>query len=228
MAAMDDASRPAGRNSISGQQLLSFLERIERVREEKKQLAEDEKLIFAEANAMGFHPATMRTVLKRRAARPADLEEAEAQLDMYLHAVGMAKEAPLFRAVGMMNVDIAMREQVIEGLKQLVPAQGEIILKVGSQPVRLWRDDRGVAQVEDYHEKPVPSARPGTGSSMPPRHEREVPDVDEAGAFALGQQAYHANQPITSNPFPWNDKRRPQFDAGWRDASGSDGMGPET
>lgn len=223
--AKDEPGVRTGRNTVSGQALLAYIERIELVRDEKKQLAEDEKLIFAELKAAGFSPARVRDVLKRRAAKPADVEEAESELDMYLHAIGMRTEAPLFRAVGLMEVDLAARDQVIDAFMQLVPQNGEVIVKVGQQPVRLWRDETGKAQVEDYQERPAPTVPPGTVPSRPPR---DVPDVDEAGAFALGQQAYRENQPITSNPFPWNDDRRQQFDAGWRDVSGGDGMGPET
>lgn len=214
-----------GRNTVSGRQLLDFIERIERVREDKKQLAEDEKLIFAELNAAGFTPARVRDVLKRRAAKPADLEEAQAQLDMYLHAIGMASETPLFRAVGQMSVDLAARDEVIAALKLLVPIEGEIIVRIGKQPVRLYRDKEGEAQAEDVVDKPKPASKPA--SAAPERPRREVPDVDAAGARALGRLAHKENQPITANPFPWDDKRRSEFDAGWREASGTDGMGPE-
>lgn len=111
--------------------------------------------------------------------------------------------------------------------KQLVPSEGEIIVKIGAQPVRLWRDEAGAAQAEDYVEKPKGASRKPPSSSLPERPKREVPDVDDAGAHELGAKAYRENQPITSNPFPWDDKRRQKFDAGWREASGSDGMGPE-
>lgn len=216
-----------GRNTVSGRQLMGFIERVERIREAKKQLAEDEKLAFAELKAAGFNAPTVRTVLKRRQAKPADLEEAQELLDMYLHAVGMATEAPLFRSVGMMAVDTSARDQVIEAFKQLVPSEGEIIVRIGAQPVRLWRDADGVAQAEDHVEKPKDVARRKSAPGLPERPRRDVPDVDAAGARALGAAAYRDNQPITSNPFPWDDKRRQEFDAGWREASGSDGMGPE-
>lgn len=217
---------PIGSNTISGQQLRSFIERIERIRTAKKELADEESAVFAELKAVGFTPKRVREVLKIRTMKPGDLDEAQQELDMYLHACGMAREAPLFRAVGMMNVDLAAREQVIDAFKQLVPQNGEIIVKVGKQPVRLWRDDKGVAHAEDYVEAPAPVSTPRPAPA--PRPPRDVPDVDESGAYELGEQAFHDNEPITSNPFPFGDKRRPQFDAGWRHASGSDGMGPDT
>lgn len=222
---MAKSATTVGRNTVSGKQLMEFIERIERIREQKKDLADGEKLVFAELQAAGFNAPTVRNVLKRRQAKPADLEEAQQLLDMYLHACGMAGEAPLFRAIGMMSVDLSARDQVIEAFKQLVPHEGEIIVKIGKQPVRLYRDADGEAQAEDVVDTPKPSSKPR--SAAPERPKRDVPDVDEAGARELGQAAYKANQPITSNPFPWDDKRRREFDAGWRDASGSDGMGPE-
>lgn len=225
MSKSEGVSRQVGRNTVSGRELMSFIERVERIREQKKQLGEDEKLVFAELKATGFNAPTVRTVLKRRAAKPADLEEAEQLLDMYLHAVGMASEAPLFRAVGMMSVDLSARDQVIEAFKQLVPTEGEIIVKIGKQPVRLFRDENGEALAEDVVKKPKAAARPA--SVVPERPQREVPEVDAAGARELGRKAHKENQPIISNPFPFGDKRRPEFDAGWREASGTDGMGPE-
>jgi len=214
-----------GRNTVSGRNLMEVIERIERIREQKKQMAEDEKLVFAEASAAGFDTKTIRNVLRRRTAKPADVEEAETMLDLYLHAIGMATETPLFRSVGNMAVDLAARDEVIEAFKLLVPTEGEIIVKIGKQPVRLFRDADGVAQAEDLVEKPKSTSKPA--STMPERPKREVPDVDSAGARALGRKAHHENQPIISNPFPFGDKRRPEFDAGWRESSGTDGMGPE-
>lgn len=222
---MSMSTQTVGRNTVSGKQLQGYVERIERLRETKKEIGEQEKLVFAELKASGFTPARVRDVLKRRAAKPADLEEAEAQLDMYLHALGMATETPLFRSVGQMSVDLAARDQVIEAFLQLVPTEGEIIVKIGASPVRLFRDANGEAKAEDVVEKPQPASRPASSAPSPTR--REVPDVDDAGAEALGEMAYRENQPITSNPFPWDDKRRARFDAGWRRASGTDGMGPE-
>lgn len=215
-----------GRNTVSGRALLEIIERLERIDEQKEDLKADERLIIAEAEAAGFDKKTIGSVRKYRRANPADVEEAQARFDMYLHAIGMARETPLFRAVGMMNVDVAARDEVIDAFKLLVPQSGEIIVKIGSQPVRLWRDEDGIAHAEDVVDKPAPASRPQKSSGLPERPQREVPDVDEDGARELGATAYRSNQPITSNPFPWDDSRRAAFDRGWRVASGTDGMGP--
>jgi uncharacterized protein (UPF0335 family) len=218
-----------GRNTVSGQELTAFVDRIERIREEKKALGDDEKQVFAELKAKGFTPKRVREVLKIRTMKPHDRQEAETELDMYLHAIGMAAEPPLFRAVGAMGVDLAVREQVIDAFKLLVPPNGEIIVKVGGEPVRLWREGEGDVHAEDYKEPaPItPTAARGDSEAAPSRPRANVPDVDETGAAELARKAYEENQPITANPFPFGDKRRPRWDEAWREASGSDGMGED-
>ena len=69
--------------------LLSFIERVERVEEEKEALGNDVKEIYAEAKGEGFDTKTMRQVVRLRKMDRADFQEAEAQLDLYLSAVGM-------------------------------------------------------------------------------------------------------------------------------------------
>lgn len=215
-----------GQNTVSGEMLRGFVERIERIREEKQKLTDDEGSVFAEVKAAGFTPRYVRALIKRRAAKPSDVQEDEAMMDLYLHALGMANETPLFRHVGMMNVDTTARDAVIAALKQLVPAKGEIIVKAGGSPVRLWRDKDGAVHAEDYKEPKPPAAGPAEApAARAPR--REVPDCTEDEAEALGHEAAKNDEPVIANPFPWDDKRRPRWDKGWRDFNGGDGMGPK-
>lgn len=83
---MTDAN-PGG---VAGAQLRSFIERVERLEEEKKAIADDIKDVFAEAKATGFDVKTMRQVIKIRAQDKEERQEQEALLDLYLHALGMA------------------------------------------------------------------------------------------------------------------------------------------
>lgn len=138
-----------GHNSAPGPQLLSLIERIERTREEKKTCAEDEAEIFAEAKAQGFDTPAIKRLLKRRSTKAHELEQMEAMEDVYRHAIGLAKELPLFKAVGTMNVDIAARESVVAALLQLVPVEGEIHLIGGGIRTRLWRDEDGDGRSEE-------------------------------------------------------------------------------
>jgi uncharacterized protein (UPF0335 family) len=74
---------------IAGDRLKSFIERIERLEEEKKALQEDIKEVFAEAKGTGFDVKIMRQILKIRKMDKDDLDEQEALLDVYKRALGM-------------------------------------------------------------------------------------------------------------------------------------------
>ena len=77
-----------GHNSVSAEALESFVKRIERLKEERAALAEDERSVFSEAKSAGFDPKIMREVIKIRAADPSDLAERKGLIDVYLHALG--------------------------------------------------------------------------------------------------------------------------------------------
>lgn len=221
---------PRGHNGIAGEQLLAIVQRVERVRDEKREYADDEKAIFAEAKSNGFNTGAIRRLLKRREMKPHDLEEMEAIDDVYRHAVGMAKELPLFRAVGSMAVDTTARESVVAALTQLVPTNGEIVLTAGGRSVRMWRDEKGEAHTQDNWTPPSagldedarPRPRAEARRAVPP-----APEVDDEGAVELGREAARNNEAVVANPFPWDDGRRRLWDAGWREVAGSDGMGPD-
>ena len=74
---------------IAGERLRSFIERIERLEEEKAALAADIREIYAEAKGTGFDTKIMRQVLKLRNLDREDRQEQETLLDLYLQALGM-------------------------------------------------------------------------------------------------------------------------------------------
>lgn len=78
-----------GHNSIAPDRLLSIIERIERLNEEKKDIQDAIKDIMAEAKGAGFNPKVIREVIKMRAEDREDREEREAIRDAYLKALGM-------------------------------------------------------------------------------------------------------------------------------------------
>jgi len=73
--------------------LKAFVERVERLEEEKKAIAEDIKEIYGEAKAHGFDTKILRKVIGLRKKDLHEREEEEAVLDLYLHALGMAVAA---------------------------------------------------------------------------------------------------------------------------------------
>ncbi len=69
-------------------QLRAFIERIERLEEEKTALATDIKEVYAEAKSNGFDTKIMRKVVSIRKMDSADREEQDALIDLYMSAVG--------------------------------------------------------------------------------------------------------------------------------------------
>lgn len=76
-------------NKVTGDRLRAFVERIERLEEEKKEVAEQIKEVFAELKGEGFDSTAIRAILKRRKQDPDDVAEQEAVIDLYMTALGM-------------------------------------------------------------------------------------------------------------------------------------------
>ncbi len=67
-----------------------LIERIERLEEEKKGIADDVRDVYAEAKAVGYDPKIMRQVVRLRKMKPDDRSEMEMLLDTYKNALGLA------------------------------------------------------------------------------------------------------------------------------------------
>jgi len=78
---------------VARDQLRSIVERVERLEEEKKAIADDIKEVYGEAKANGFDTKTLRTVVRLRKQEAAERQEQEAMLDLYMHALGMIVES---------------------------------------------------------------------------------------------------------------------------------------
>ncbi|RPF70463.1 DUF2312 domain-containing protein [Aurantiacibacter spongiae] len=76
--------------SESDDRLRLLIERIERLEEEKKGIADDIRDVYAEAKAVGYDPKIMRQVVKLRAMSADDRAEQEAILDTYKASLGIA------------------------------------------------------------------------------------------------------------------------------------------
>ena len=75
---------------IQADQLRLLIERIERLEEEKKGIGDDVKDVYGEAKAVGYDTKIMRQIVRLRKMDRNDREEAEALLDMYKTALGLA------------------------------------------------------------------------------------------------------------------------------------------
>jgi uncharacterized protein (UPF0335 family) len=76
-------------DSVAQDQIRAFIERIERMEEEKQAIADDLKEIYAEAKGNGFDTKVLRQVVRIRKQDRAERMEQEALLDLYLAALGM-------------------------------------------------------------------------------------------------------------------------------------------
>jgi uncharacterized protein (UPF0335 family) len=76
--------------TVSNEQLRLFMERIERLEEEKKGIADDIRDVFSEAKSQGYDTKIMRQILRLRKMEPHDRAEMEALLDVYKSALGLA------------------------------------------------------------------------------------------------------------------------------------------
>jgi len=95
---------PIGHNSkdqtmsngnVAGDQLRLFLERIERLEEEKKGIQDDIKDVYLEAKSQGYDPKIMREIVRERKMDKDKRDEREALLETYRAALGMLSDTPL-------------------------------------------------------------------------------------------------------------------------------------
>ena len=80
------------KSGFAKDQLRSFIERIERLEEERAALSTDIREVYSEAKGTGFDTKAMRAVVRLRKLDTADRQEQEAILDLYLSALGMERE----------------------------------------------------------------------------------------------------------------------------------------
>jgi uncharacterized protein (UPF0335 family) len=79
--------QPAAR--FAKDQLKAFVERIERLEEEKKTTSDDIRDVYAEAKGNGYDVKALRTIVKLRKQDVNERKEEEAVLETYKHALGM-------------------------------------------------------------------------------------------------------------------------------------------
>jgi len=85
----EDGSKDEDTQAVAGKRLLSFMERVERLEEEKTELADDIKEVYAEAKGVGFDVKTIRRIIRLRKMEPEKRQEEDELLDLYKAAVGM-------------------------------------------------------------------------------------------------------------------------------------------
>jgi len=86
---VDDITSETSQTVAAGQ-LRAFIERVERLEEEKKTISDDIKEVYAEMKATGFDTKAVRTIVRLRKKDQAERQEEEAMIDLYKNALGMA------------------------------------------------------------------------------------------------------------------------------------------
>ena len=76
--------------TVSDEQLRLFIERIERLEEEKKGIADDIRDVYLESKSQGYDPKIMRQIVRLRKMKPDDRSEQDMILETYKAALGMA------------------------------------------------------------------------------------------------------------------------------------------
>ena len=88
-AKQEDAGTEAVNTRFAKDQLKAFVERIERLEEEKKAISDDIRDVYAESKANGFDVKALRAVVRLRKQEPTERQEQQLILDTYLNALGM-------------------------------------------------------------------------------------------------------------------------------------------
>ena len=89
MSDFDEAADVTDSYKVTAGELRQFIERYERLEAEKKDIADQQKEVMAEAKGRGYDTKVMRKVIALRKREPNDIAEEEAVLQMYKEALGM-------------------------------------------------------------------------------------------------------------------------------------------
>jgi uncharacterized protein (UPF0335 family) len=87
---MSASPMPVDTQSVAADQLKAFVERIEKLEEEKAGLAGDIKDVYAEAKGTGFDTKALRRIIALRKKDHAERQEEESILELYMQALGMS------------------------------------------------------------------------------------------------------------------------------------------
>lgn len=200
-------------SDVAADRLRSFIERVERLQEEKQAIADDIKEVFAEAKSAGFETKIMKMIIKLRAMDSQERSEQEHLLEVYAQAVGLAYtplgDAALRRETVDKDASVA---KAVAAFVNGIPEGGSVTVVAGGKTTTINKDAAGrVSAGSDVaRETPRPlAAKPGAPGLLPPgtdlREEYDAardapvapeptapPPKDVAGSLASIKAAMHA------------------------------------
>ncbi|MDB5358890.1 MAG: hypothetical protein JWO51_187 [Rhodospirillales bacterium] len=173
-------SQPPTVDGIAGAQLRAIIDRIERLEEEKKALAEDIKDVFAEAKGNGFDTKIIRKIISIRKRDRNELDEEETMLEVYMRALGMLPDVDGDEAAPSLTTPASKR-------REAAPlSSGTVMLRATDAETAV-----AAAQRQDVSEEDLLAAARAlvlaTGKVAPSQIEKRL-KVDRKKATALIEQ----------------------------------------
>lgn len=185
--------------AVASDELRLLIERVERLNEEKKNIADDIRDVFLEAKSRGFDPKTMRAIIKLRAMDPHERREAEALLDTYKAALGMLDGTPLGRwALERLEKEDEKDKPAADG-EGTDDADGEASEAPPAEPEPDVEDAKALGAAAAREGKPV------TSNPFPARDLRRAA-WDEAWCAALGSDGMDIPDALKPKPKPKRTK----------------------
>lgn len=136
-ATRSSSDQVSSTDGVAADELRQFIERIERLEEEKAGIQGDIKEVFAELKGRGFDAKAVRTIIRIRKQDHAERQEQEAILELYMQALGMLADTPLGRAAVSRDLgnrsgeERALRAQVGERIQQALGDLEGVTVTIG-------------------------------------------------------------------------------------------------
>ena len=108
--------------NVAADQLRLFIERIERLEEEKKGIADDVKDVYAEAKANGYDTKTMRAIVRLRKMENHTRDEMDALLETYRNALGLRKDRSPWQVIPNSRTSCIARARRIRSARRCSPS----------------------------------------------------------------------------------------------------------